>query len=337
MRNWIVRGWVKRKIAEAAGTGGLGLVASYAIVALVLFLLQWFPLTGIFLMMVAGMLWIGLLVHVMMAHIVWRVVRGTIAAAWLALPVVFYAGGYGLHVASVEAAKSEAAAIEAGNAALRLDVEQPFRFMQEGGAGANELLTRYRVDRAFQQQGKSGITTYYYARGAECDGANQRWDYKRRHEPYLRNKDIFLHYKGEKTRQCIISQDGLPADWRYRIKGNYTSRKNTASWLFTRYGRSYDIYDDEAGRLLGTVEVASFSPLLPVPFIAAGCALNSGAPSWDCFAGLMKQGITFHAGYKGRSTQERKRSRFARSDDPETWEISALAKALGLEPRQPTD
>jgi hypothetical protein len=319
---------------------GLRLLTGYVLLAAVIFALQVPSIPGILLMVLAAPFWIGLLVHVAMVHFAWLSIRETIPRAWLALPLSFYAGGFALHLVSVHAAEAEAAAINAQNAALRLKVDQPFRYLRDGNAGSLgsfALIEHYRVDRSFVREGNGNITTTYYARGASCDNALQGFYANRVNEPWTFRKDIFYHYKGNKTRQCILSQNGLPAEWRYRITTNYTYAQDRASSLFTRYGRAFEIFDERDNRMLGTVTVATLTPFPIVPWIVAGCGLNSGAAKWQCSWGLTKGGTPIAAGYKPRPANDPQKNPFIPSLDPETWEVTQLARTLGLEPRQPTD
>jgi hypothetical protein len=237
---------------------------AYLLLGCVIYAGQLPAIPGIILMVLAAPLWIGLLVHVAMAQFTWFAVRGTISRAWLALPLAVYGGGLALHVASVRAAEAEAATINARNAAVQLNVEKPFRYLREGSADSFPLLEHYRVDSSFLRQGND-VTATYYARGEACDNALQGYHYKRRQEAWALRKDIFYFYKGTKTRKCILSQVVPSADWRYRIKGNYTYDKDRASPLFERRGEAFEIYDERENRLLGTIEVATFAPFPIVP------------------------------------------------------------------------
>jgi hypothetical protein len=326
--------WLKTFVQPPSG---LRLLIAYIFLGAVIFALQLVPITGIFLMLLAAPLWIGLLVHVAMAHFAWLALRGTIASAWLALPVSFYAGGYALHLASVRAAEAEAAAINAHNAAIRLTVDRPFAYLRDGNADSFSLIERYRVDRSFIRQPGGEITTTYYARGADCDNALQGYYYQRRHEPWALRRDIFFHFKGNKTRQCILSQNGASAEWRYRIAANYTYAKDQASSLFARRGTAFEIFDERDKRSLGTIEVATFRTFPVVPWIVIGCGLNSAAAKWQCGWDLRKSGTSIAAGYKRRAPDDPQTNPFTPSLDADTWEITQLARALGLEPRQPTD
>jgi hypothetical protein len=313
---------------------GLRLLTAYLLLGVVIFVLQLPPIPGIFLMVLAAPLWIGLLVHVAMAHFTCLAISATISRAWLALPLVFYVGGYALHLISVHAAEVEAAAVNTHNAAIRLTVDQPFRYLRDGSADSFSLIEHYRVDRSFLRQGDMKITTTYYARGDVCDNAPE---YQRGHEPWALRKDIFYYYHGSKTRQCILSQDGLPTEWRYRITANYIDTKHQDFSLFTRHGKTFEIFDERDKRILGTIETATFAPFPVVPRIIAGCGLNSGAAKWQCGWDLTKNGDSIAAGYKPRAADDPQKNPFTPSVDAETWEVTQLARALGLEARQPTD
>jgi hypothetical protein len=132
-------------------------------------------------------------------------------------------------------------------------------------------------------------------------------------------------------------QDALPAEWRYRITANYTYAADRASRLFARIGRAFEVIDERDNQMLGTIELATFTPFPVVPSIVAGCALNSAAPKWQCVSGLSKSGTSIAAGYKKRADDDPQKNPFIPSVDAETWDVTQLARALGLEPRQPTD
>jgi hypothetical protein len=316
---------------------GLRLLIAYLILGAIIIAVQLPPIPGIFLLMLGAPLWIGLLIHIAMANFTWLAIRRTISWIWLLLPICFYVGGYGLHVASVHTAEAEAAAINAHNASVRLTVDQPFRYLRDGQADSFSLIEHYRVDRSFIRQADGKITTTYYAHGADCDNALQGYSYERRFEPWTFRKDIFYYYHGDKTRQCILSQDGLQAEWRYRITTQYTYKKDKASSLFRRQGEVFDIFDERANRTLGTVEIATFTPLPNLPWIVAGCGLNSRDAKWQCGWRLTGSGTSIAAGYSPRAAGDPQTNPFIPSLDPETWDVTSLARALGLEARLPTD
>lgn len=66
---------------------------NYALFAAAIFLLQWFPVTGVFLMFAFGIFWIGVIVHVFMVHITVLSFIGALPRLILILPGTFYAAG----------------------------------------------------------------------------------------------------------------------------------------------------------------------------------------------------------------------------------------------------
>lgn len=326
--------WLSAKVEPLTGSRGLGLLSAYALLAVGAILLQAIPVLGIVLIIVGGPLWVGVLIHIALIHLTVRALSQKASRLWLAVPILFYVGGVAVHLASVNAANAEVAAINARNASLRLNVEKPFRYLRTGQHESLSLMQLYKADRSFLVQNKNAITTYTYETGSACETANQRWDYKRRDEPYAAINDLFKHYSGpNKTRQCILSSEGLPASWRYRIHGQYTSPKNRPSWLFKRSGHDYEIIDDVENRVLGKIEYARISTFPIIPFVTAGC-ISVGSSRWECTLGPQTFATTVMAGYPKLA---RAKFPYRPSTNPDDWEITPLAKALGLEPRRPTD
>jgi hypothetical protein len=315
--------------------GGLTIVAGYAIACGVIYLLQLFPYSGIFLMLVAAMLWIGILIHVGMIHLTIGSLGGRISRAWLVLPAAFYIGGLALYCLALYDVRTQTNAIEQANAAVTIKPEQPFTYTFTGyGYTDTRLLELYRTDRMVLPLGPKSrdgaATAYYYGHGDACDAANKNWYYDKRFEPFLRVRDLFPQYKGaDKTRQCLISQNGPLEQTRYRINEEST---NTKSLLVDRYGTKWTVYDATTGAALLTTQSAEFSVIYPIPMIFAGCGLNDGAARWECGGELMKTFGYSGAGYRPDNTRSLYPSR-----DPATWAIRPLAQALSLEPRQPTD
>jgi hypothetical protein len=295
---------------------------------------QLVPIVGLISLMLLSPFWFGGALHAMMISLGAQALRRRIGAAWLALPLLYYGGGFGLHLASVERAEAQAAAIEAANAKISIQVPRPFVYAAEDrmAVGDTQLVERYHADRAFLV-GKDHVTTRYFAKGRACDTANTGWWYEKRFEPFLHRRDLFPAYKGaDKTRQCLISQDGLPAVWRYRIIREESLRRG--DWMNQRFGTDFTVIDDRAGKTVLQVETASIRTLPPILTLVAGCTIaGSGAPR-TCEILPWGSSRLVPAGYKPRTD---KGNPFTPTVDPAHSEVAALAKALGLEPRLPTD
>lgn len=74
----------------------LALTACYAVVIAAIFLLQYFPYTGIFLMMVGASRWIGVVVHIFILHIAFEALTRRLPRWMLIVPGLFYTAGVGL-------------------------------------------------------------------------------------------------------------------------------------------------------------------------------------------------------------------------------------------------
>lgn len=313
---------------ERAKRSGFVIVAIYAMICGLIYLLQLFPVTGGFLMFMMAIIWIGLIINVAMIHLAGAALVGSIALPWILLPIGFYVGGLATHYWAVAAVTAETEAIERSNAAATITAGPPLSFFVKGMF--IDLLELYRIDRLVAPRGNNPPTIYYYARGEECDSANSNYNYRKRDEPFLLRRDLFPDYKGaDKTRQCILQKDGAPGEVHYRLESESFASE---TYLTKRSGTKWTVYDVKTGAPLVSARSARFAVIKPIPILLAGCGLIDNPPSWECDAQMMKESTHTAAGYRPDSTTGVFRSR-----DPESWDIGPLGRALALQPRQPTD
>jgi hypothetical protein len=307
---------------------GIGIVAIYAIICGAIFLLQLIPVTGIFLMFMLAIMWIGVVINIGMVHLAVASLLGTIALPWILLPIGFYVGGYAVHYRAVADVEAQTDAIEKANAASIITASPPLSFYIKGLFV--DLLELYRIDRLVLLRGNNTPTIYYYARGQECDSASPNYNYAKRDEPFLLRRDLFLYYKGaDKTHQCILQKDGPAGEVHYRIEAESSSSE---SYLIKRFGTKWTVYDVQTNMPLTSAQSAGFSVIEPIPMVLAGCGLVDNPSSWRCDAQMMKESVYTGAGYRPSNDPGAFRSR-----DPQTWDIGPLGRALSLQPRQPTD
>jgi hypothetical protein len=314
--------------------GGAGIVAAYGLIAAVVLLLQWLPLTGNILIFVGGPLIIGALVHFILLHLGFAATTGAIARAWLALPFAYYAGGYALHVLSVREAEAAAAAIEKANAEQTYHADKPFAYLFTG-LESLELLRRFKIDAAYSKEpSQSGpeYGAYSYAKASDCEKGSAGYHYANRYaQPFLWRSDLFPSYAGAgKTRQCILLQTVKEASPGYEIE---LDRDMPAPLLYHQDILKWTALDAKANKVVATVEVGSMTPLPIVQFIIAQCRPSS-ALSGSCEASLMWSSRMIAFGYKKRTDDG---NPFIPVVEAETSEAAALGHALGLEPRSPTD
>ncbi len=320
---------------------GSKIVIFYAAIAAIAYVLQLIPVTGIFLMIVGGPIIVGLLMHLMMLHLGAAAAGGyiarPIARPWLIAPVIYYGGGLVLHLLSVSQANNVAEAIAKANASQAAAVAAPFSYLANGIEGL-ELLKRFKVAAAYIRGGNRNspeYSMYYYARGDECESASPGFYYDRRFtSPFQWDRDLFPGHKGaDKARQCILMKSVETADPDYAVEHEY-DRQSARAALFRQYTETWTARDLRSRQIVARVQTGTLVPLPMVQTILAGCGLNSGNPSWDCAAALKPGSSRITAGYKPPPTGA---NRFIPSDDPETSIAAALAHALGLAARSPTD
>jgi len=143
-------------------------------------------------------------------------------------------------------------------------------------------------------------------------------------------ENLFGGYHAEdKTRQCILSQDDVPASWRYRVDRRELPRGDVIN---ARFGWRYSVVDETAGATVLTVETGTIGTLPPVQTIVAVCSRYSGP--LKCDFGLEPGSTLVPIGYKSLPPGYLP---LVEVEDPDTWEIGILARALSLEPRTRAD
>jgi hypothetical protein len=308
---------------------GLLIILCYAAAAAGALVLQLVPYLGWIVLAAWGPLWVGYIVHFMLLHLAGGALWGMISRVWLIIPIAYYAGGFALHSVSLERAHAQARALAEAARQATVTVDQPFSFLNEAGDGGGRLLTHYRVDRAFLRQGHGRITTQYFARGDACDQGIRNGRRAPRGQPSLLVNLFDGDHAKDKTRQCILSQDDLPASWRYRIERHELAK---ADVINARFGWRYSVLDETTGTTVLEVETGAIGTLPAVQTAIAVCGLYSGP--LKCEFGLDRSATLVPVGYKFLPAGY---SPFVETDDPDTWEIGILARALSLEPRERTD
>jgi hypothetical protein len=306
-------------------SSGLGIILFYGAVCGAIFALQALPVPGIFLMFLLAAFWIGVVVHVLMLHLSIAACTRTISLWWLLVPICYYAAGYLLSLYSEREAHIQAAAIEAANAVAgtKIKADQPFEYLIQGSQ-ADQLFFRYKVFKAYEKNGMGGFVQYIHAYGPECT-ATLKWDPKSK-EPYQFRPDLFPDYKGpDKVWQCATRQDVGFAERRYRLE---TKEIREGSYLNPRAGIRWRLVDEKTGTT-AAVETASIGMLAAVPTIAAGCGLNDSSSTWDCYVMFWPSDKKVTAGYKPHLPGENA------NYDPEAFPVSAIGRAISLEPRWP--
>jgi hypothetical protein len=315
--------------------GGCSIVALYTLICGAIYLLELSPITGTILLGVMGPLWIGIAVHVMMAHLAVSALARSIAIAWILAPLTYYAGGLALHFESLRETEALAAQIEMTNESQRKAVELPFVY-QAAGVESLPLLELYRSAAAFavagQQGGKREYLKYYYAKGDECSAAPESRDLGKRFEPSVYRRQLFSNPSDDGTRRCLLERTVLENPATYEIRQWIDNTAPNTLLLQARLN-IWTVKDTSANKAIVSVKFGSIAALPLVQTIFAGCTPSVSGPSRVCSQSLVKSSGLTWIGFPN-SSDERQPSAGL---DPRTGSIALLARALDLTPRHPTD
>ncbi|WP_017664540.1 hypothetical protein [Porphyrobacter sp. AAP82] len=254
--------------------------------ALVVLALQAVPWTGIFLMILAGPLWAGVLVTLAMTGILWEVATGQASPVWLALPGCYFGAYYLLAAWERIAASRIAAGIAAANAGQALACD-PARqdVLLVNGKGSLQidigpLLAGYALARVFRGGQVHFLGTSEACLLARGEAARQS------------GVSCFGHSPGARAavsgamRACgIISAPGEPERPVLRVTSDRSAERRM---LVPVQFEDFTLLDEASG---ATCRLRSGEArlLARFPFPIIGFALNSGAPKWQGFAGWMRQ------------------------------------------------
>jgi hypothetical protein len=316
----------------------ISILAKYFIAAAICFIIQLVPIVSIFCMIFGSFFWIGMIVHIAILHISIRVILKKSSLLWLLLPIGYYVGGVTLHFASVNAAKSEVGNIEAQNNAFNFKIDPPFSFIADGSSNqtsTDSILLKYRIDSIFikgkDQKGKEQYVVHTYKKGYECSTITGDFFSAKQSQSYRVTADLFPQYHGgDKTRQCIVGIKLPTAELpRYRIKMGNFNDKEIKSWTLNGEGSSLTIFDEIEGKEISKVQVVDFQVPAIIPFVVAGCFLNSGSARMQCGLSLHKSSSIISAGYD--------HSAAGRFYNTAVLVQSLFAQKFGLSVRQPHD
>jgi hypothetical protein len=323
-------------VTSAFGPPERNIIGTCLLVMLISFALQMIPLVNFFALLVGAPYWFGIALHVMLITIGAQAWRGRLPLIMIGLPIIYYGAGFGFHLASSSRALAIAAQIEAANDAVTFVAPKPFFYRADDRAavGDVELLERFRVERAYLI-GKDSATIRSFAKGAGCNATNGFYYDRRFDEPYLYRRDLFYFYKGaDKTRQCVLSIDGMAPPYRYRIVNEQSPSRG--DWLNPRFGERFSVIDDQERKTVAVVETASLKRLPPILTLLGGCSLRlstGGAPE-KCGIFPVYSSKIVPAAYRPRNDDG---NPFTPTLDPMQSRVGALGKAIGLEPRTPRD
>ena len=261
-----------------------------------IFLLQLFPLTGVFLMLVAVSLWSIATINLGFLSLAVEALLGRIGTLWLVLPLAWFAGYAGAaHVSQQRAAELDAI-LRAANAGERLKFEAAKQALVFDGrsddlSGApSSIVQNYRIPVAYQVRTEKKQRIHHASRVAAdriCDTVKADRSYS------AAGINISWFHEGEPLRGrrlvkglCMISS---PEDPELPAVLVQAKREKHADLILPYTLTRTTIRDPGGAKAELVTGRAEPLPWLPMPVM--GCALNSGAPSWVCFAGFWRNKV----------------------------------------------
>jgi hypothetical protein len=264
----------------------LGLVATGAV-----FLLQVIPEIGVVLMVVLAMFWPIVLINASMIGVAIEAIGGRVSRLWLLLPVIFY-GGYWIAATLDRLALREIASqYEVSNARVVTGfdpVHQALVFEADGVGGwltANFALpVSYNVDPSLPEEYRSNRMVESTV-CAKLNGSNAL------RAAFVYGSAILdgdtIGRRSLDKRFCGLTMPEKPELPQVVVRRTET-KGFEKSLPITRVLTTITMPDGRRFELFGGVA----APLFWIPRPIMGCALNSGAPSWNCTAGFMRKTFT---------------------------------------------
>lgn len=257
------------------------------VVALVVLALQVLPVPGVFLMILGGPLWAGVLITLTMFGTLLEVVTGRASPGWLALPILYFGTYYllvGWNRITIRRIARELAEFNAGQS-LPFDPTRQDLVLVAGQPIASALLTDYALPRLFDEGRVHFVGTPEACQLAQSKAALQSGV----HSSFGHHTTAKRVGKGEQApapppEGGIITAPGEPERPVVSLTSHTHRRRDDLVPL--------EVTDvtlrDEASGAHCDLRIARASPLARFPFPIIGFALNSGSPSWRGFAGWMR-------------------------------------------------
>lgn len=270
----------------------------------IIFVLQWIPVTGIFLMIMLAPLWSIVTINAGFVSLAFEAATGRTSRLWLIAPVAWFAGYALLSHLSERAYTRLDAEIHAANAQQALAFD-PLRAVIAVVDNPNDLSGT--ASHLVQQFGlpvvyKSHFSDRKFPRANELPSLDLRHTAERiasadicrrlQTDRQLRAARASGHVRrstaksGEKPPEglCAFTIPEEPSLPVYRVEAK---AEKLATYMLSGKRVRITITAPDGRRI--EVQAGQAAPLSRWPLPVMGCALNSGAPSWDCDAAFMNQ------------------------------------------------
>lgn len=290
----------------------------------VLYVLQWIPITGIFLMFVGAPFLQGLLLHAVLLALVVDVVKGKFSRFLIVIPILVYGGYFAMYFVQWQEINRREAQLKATNPGmlLKFDATKHSLVSTHGGNVVNilKIPVAYELTPDMKPE---GYAAYRSMTEEKCHAVKQD-SLARISRSYFATKQLPDANNRNGKSLCRLRNPEVPD------KEIVTIEVQSAEVGKRKAGLSEEIYKlSFKGKVLGEYRKAHVYQYTLLPFPLIGCFLNSGEAKWECRAEFSK---TFRILETAPDTSEAKKangSPIGTMLGLEAWSFDELQKFSG--------
>lgn len=281
-------------------------------------------------MIVGAAFWSVLLINAGMIGIIVESLTGRASPLWLAIPLLYFGGYYAAYFydqSTLAGVQKETTRFNEGKSLPYSGAVRDLVVTSQGDNGvaltASTLVEQYNVPRAFDGETR----LYTIGTPAVCTSINSDHAFMS-----AGIQGYMLALRGEGWRKkstgfCRVMMPGQPDKPVMTLVSQHRKeRRGLLNLALVDF-----VATDSATEASATVRGGSAGPMKHFPMPVMGCALNSGAPSWECFHGFMRDRVQVVPGlarYSGGEEIVARMLGLTRTDDH-------AATAIGTDVFQP--
>jgi len=246
---------------------------------IVLYVLQLFPIPGIFLMILGGPFWCGLAAQVFLVALLFEAASGRLPRFLVIVPLAAYGFYYVMYAKQSVEIAAEARDMQASNPAEVLRFDPATYSLVMHSTESLSLAEFYDVPAVYQVDANLKPEGYRSHRLLDREQCARARDALARMKDRAAGFIIGVWSEGLVGGVCVLTFPDTPL-----LQQIVVTRRGDEAW--SRKRTIMEQYTDFSlnGRVFATYKTASVWRLPVFPILVIGCGLNSGNPSWDCVA-----------------------------------------------------
>jgi hypothetical protein len=256
------------------------------VAAIIVYLLQVIPVTGIFLMIIGASFWSIALVNFGFIGVGMEALFGRVRRLWLVLPILYFGGFYLIYAFEQVSVARLTAELTHVNANKSVPFNPSIQdLVIEKGTGDSftipySLIRHFGVPKVFESQ-----KVHFLGNAEACALVRRDGDYR-----IAGISSSWFYGDGDigslkRVRDyCLIAAPAQPDRPVVRVRSDQATERHFS--LPVRINR-FRIRDETSNKEV-EIQSGSATPLKPFPMPQMGCYLNSSRASWDCIAGFMR-------------------------------------------------